>query len=69
MIEPLGLLLATLAGPLRSQRSPGLASAASTGTGDPNLILVRPETVLVWHRQDGACSGAGGPAAVWDGRA
>lgn len=35
MIEPLGLLLATLAGPLRSQRGPGLASAASTGTGDP----------------------------------
>ena len=31
-----------------------------------HLLLVRPETVLAWHRWAGASSGAGGPATRWD---
>jgi hypothetical protein len=34
-----------------------------------HLVLVRPETVVRWHRKGGGSSGGGSPAAGWAARA
>jgi hypothetical protein len=99
MVDLLELLLATLAGALRSRQRllvenlllrQQLQAALRSQRSDRvraldkllwlwvrclhqnwrrHLLLVRPETVLRWHRQGCACSGAGGPAVPWVDRA